>query len=91
MVARGLEERCRLILLFVSCGLSSMEALLKWLAEKGHSQHQLAKDLGISQGAISQWMQKGEIPIKRVPAVARSTGIPAAQLRPDVFGSADVV
>ncbi|HEX5508775.1 MAG TPA: Cro/CI family transcriptional regulator [Pseudolabrys sp.] len=45
----------------------------------------LAAHLGITRGAIFQW---DEIPVERVVAVEKITGIPRDRLRPDVFGSA---
>ena len=48
-----------------------------------YTQEELAGDLGVSQGAISQWIVNGQIPIKRVRKVSRLTGIPANKLHPD--------
>lgn len=44
----------------------------------------LARALGVTKGAVQQWKQAG-IPASRVPAVARLTGIPMRELRPDLF------
>lgn len=46
---------------------------------------QLAQELGITHGAISQWAQ---VPSERVLDVERFTGISRHDLRPDVFGPA---
>lgn len=46
---------------------------------------QLAKALGITHGAISQWAR---VPTDRVLDVERITGISRHDLRPDVFGFA---
>lgn len=46
---------------------------------------QLAQELGITHGAISQWSQ---VPSERVLDVERITGISRHELRPDVFGPA---
>ena len=43
----------------------------------------LARHLGITSQAISQW---DRVPVTRAAAVERLTGIPRAELRPDVFG-----
>lgn len=43
----------------------------------------LARKLGISRAAISDW--GGVIPLERVPAVERVTGVPRDLLRPDFF------
>jgi len=45
----------------------------------------LATALGISRHAIYQW---DRIPIERVPAIVKITGISKAKLRPDIFGGA---
>jgi len=38
--------------------------------------------LGLSRGAVSQWDQ---VPLERVPEVAKLTGYSREQLRPDYF------
>jgi len=43
----------------------------------------LARELGITTQAISQWRR---VPVDRVSEVERVTGIPREELRPDVFG-----
>jgi len=63
-----------------------MDDLIKWLEER--SQEELAREIGITQGAISQWLTRGRIPVERVRAIERITGIPACKLRPDIFGDA---
>jgi DNA-binding transcriptional regulator YdaS (Cro superfamily) len=60
-----------------------MDELRDWLQE--HSQGELAKALGITQGAISQWLASDRVPLERVRDIERVTGIPAGKLRPDVF------
>jgi DNA-binding transcriptional regulator YdaS (Cro superfamily) len=42
----------------------------------------LARELGITHGAISQWRR---VPAERVIEVERITGIPREQLRPDLY------
>ena len=42
----------------------------------------IARELGISRGAVAMWEQ---IPAERVVEVERITGIPRAQLRPDLY------
>lgn len=61
-----------------------MEELRKWL--DSHSQSELARALGITQGAVSQWLRAGEIPLGRVVDVSRITGIPLHKLAPKFFG-----
>lgn len=48
------------------------------------SQSELARRLGLRQPQVAKWKRKGRIPMARVPAVSRLTGIPAYQLRPDL-------
>ena len=43
----------------------------------------LARALGISQAAISQWRQ---VPYSRVLTVEQITGVPRYELRPDIYG-----
>jgi len=42
----------------------------------------IAKEAGISRGAVSMWKR---IPVNRLAAVERVTGIPRNRLRPDIF------
>jgi len=63
-----------------------MDKLRKYLGEERGRKSALAAELKISPSAISMWDQ---VPIERIGAVSRFTGIPAEQLRPDlakVFG-----
>lgn len=48
----------------------------------------LAERLGISQQAVSKWKIKGEIPIQRLPEVARASGVPLKLLLPAEFSEA---
>jgi len=60
-----------------------MDKLLEYLnAERGRRQR-LAEGLDCSPSAISMWTQ---VPSDRLSDVARLTGIPAAELRPDLAG-----
>lgn len=43
---------------------------------------QIARALGISRGAVAMWSR---VPSDRLMAVARATGIPAWELRPDMY------
>jgi DNA-binding transcriptional regulator YdaS (Cro superfamily) len=47
--------------------------------------NELARKIGISPQALSQWER---VPAERVVAVERATGVPREQLRPDIFGEA---
>jgi transcriptional regulator with XRE-family HTH domain len=65
-----------------------MDELLAWLSSNGVTQADLAERLGLTQGAISQWVSKHEVPLRRVREVSDATGIPVQRLRPDFFGEA---
>ena len=45
----------------------------------------LARELGITRGAVAQW---DRVPAERIGEVSKATGIPVEQLRPDIFGPA---
>jgi len=60
-----------------------MKELERWLELPEHSQTDLAKRIGVTQGAISQWLKNGCVPHRRVRAVERETLIPASKLNPD--------
>jgi len=56
------------------------EACKRLFSQRGMTAN-VARALGLTPGAISQW---DKIPAERVAAVAAATGIPAAELRPDL-------
>jgi len=47
---------------------------------------ELASRLEISRGSVYKWKWADKIPAERVLAVESITGIPRAELRPDLFG-----
>jgi DNA-binding transcriptional regulator YdaS (Cro superfamily) len=47
---------------------------------------QLARALGITRSAISQWRV---VPVNRVRDIERLTGIHRSELRPDIFGASE--
>ena len=51
-------------------------------SEHGVVKLRLARDLGITHGAVNQWKK---VPAERVLEVERITGIPRERLRPDIF------
>lgn len=63
---------------------AGMEELKRWLEE--HTQRELGEAVGRTQGAVSQWLAKGVVPLELVRDIEAVTGIPAEKLRPDVFG-----
>lgn len=42
----------------------------------------LASAAGCAWQQVPKWIQHGQIPVRRVPAVAKTTGIPAERLNP---------
>jgi DNA-binding transcriptional regulator YdaS (Cro superfamily) len=42
----------------------------------------LARELGITRGAVSQWHR---VPLSRIVAIEKITGVPRQKLRPDLF------
>lgn len=62
---------------------SCMENIVREVAKRVGGVPELARRLGISRQAIYQWEA---IPAEKVQAIAHMTGLPKAQLRPDLFG-----
>jgi DNA-binding transcriptional regulator YdaS (Cro superfamily) len=62
-------------------------ALLKARAAAGGNYSNLARLLGISQSAVSQWKKKGSVPLRRALQIEALTGgqVTKEELRPDVF------
>lgn len=58
------------------------KAHIKAIAERAGGVVALSRKLGLSRAAVSQWRR---VPVDRVIAVERITGIPREQLRPDIF------
>jgi len=53
------------------------------------SQDALARRLGVSSAAISQWRTAGRVPVERVIALAEVVGCTPYSIRPDVYPRAD--
>jgi len=62
---------------------SIMTISIKEIAAKVGGVVSLSTQLGLSRGAVSQWEK---VPLDRVAAVSKLTGIPREDLRPDIFG-----
>lgn len=45
----------------------------------------LARELGITAQAVGRWFRNERVPSERLPRVARITGIPERDLRPDLY------
>jgi hypothetical protein len=63
--------------------------LAKFRKDQNLTLKEMGALIGLTRGAVSD-IERGRrnIDPRRVPAVSEKTGIPAAQLRPDVFGEA---
>lgn len=59
-----------------------MDVVIAFALRKAGGRTALAKKLGISPQAISQWK---EIPVLRVLEIERITGVSRHDLRPDVY------
>jgi DNA-binding transcriptional regulator YdaS (Cro superfamily) len=46
----------------------------------------LAREIGITRGAVAQW---DKVPAERMGDVSRVTGIPMERLRPDLFKASE--
>jgi DNA-binding transcriptional regulator YdaS (Cro superfamily) len=67
-----------------------MNALATFLALKGNTAVALARALAVNHATVLRWAS-GRVPASRVADVARVTGLPASDLRPDLaaaFGAA---
>ena len=60
-----------------------MKQLLSYLNTQRGRRIALAKELGITPGALSQWKR---VPSERVLGVERLTGISRHELRADLYG-----
>lgn len=67
---------------------SAADAAERAIATAGGSAA-LAKLIGVNRWAVHQWKRSG-IPANRLPAVARITGIPMSELRPDLWADLPV-
>lgn len=65
----------------------AMESLSIYLAAQNLTQREFARQVGVTPGAISQWLAAGRIPLGRVGRVHQVTGIPLQVLAPVLFGA----
>jgi hypothetical protein len=77
----GEKKRLASVLPSVQC--PHMTALQKHLKTERGAASALARTLGVTPCRISRWAAS-HVPAARVADVARATGIPAAELRPDL-------
>ena len=59
-----------------------MDKLLEWFKAETGRRLRLAAHLGITPGAVSQWVR---VPTDQLDKVSEFTGIPKDELRPDIF------
>jgi DNA-binding transcriptional regulator YdaS (Cro superfamily) len=59
-----------------------MKAIVKQAIKAFGSKAKTARALGVTRSAISQWRN---IPVNRVIDIEKITGIPRAELRPDIY------
>lgn len=57
-----------------------MENAVFELVHKAGSQAALAEQLGVSQQAISKWLRRGYVPVKRVLECEATFGVPRVRL-----------
>lgn len=57
--------------------------LADYLAQPGNTAVALGRSLGVSHTTVLRWIE-GRIPEERLADVSAATGIPAADLRPDL-------
>jgi DNA-binding transcriptional regulator YdaS (Cro superfamily) len=58
---------------------------LKKAVEAAGGQTAVAKKIGCTSQAVSKWCNTGEVPVKRLVAFERATGVPRQDLYPDLF------
>jgi DNA-binding transcriptional regulator YdaS (Cro superfamily) len=58
-------------------------SLSKHLRRPGVTAVSIAQQMGVSHTSVLRWAA-GSVPVKRLPELARVTGIPARDLRPDL-------
>jgi DNA-binding transcriptional regulator YdaS (Cro superfamily) len=54
---------------------------------KGQTVDAFAELLGVDRTTVWRW-ETGKVPVERLADIESVTGIPRAQLRPDIFGDA---
>ena len=66
------------------CMRESSQSLKEWSKALGLSKS--ANALGVSKKVLWAWINRGQVPANRAPAVSARTGIPLSELRPKDWG-----
>ena len=61
--------------------------IFSFLEERGN-QTKIASELRITPQAVQFWLASKKVPAERIVEVERISGIPRAEIRPDIFGNA---
>lgn len=70
--------------------MEAKEALAQAAKNMG-SYNRLAKAMKISRQAVSAWKLRGQTPASRVAQLSKLSGVAKADLRPDIYGSAEAM
>lgn len=62
-----------------------MPSLLKAIKQAGGATA-LGKTIGVSKNSIYSWVKIESLPAEWVIPIAKASGVPAAEIRPDLFG-----
>lgn len=62
-----------------------MEKLAAYLRTNNLTQKAFAATVGVTEGAVSQWLSGGNISLKRLARIQEVTGISIQELAPQVF------
>jgi DNA-binding transcriptional regulator YdaS (Cro superfamily) len=60
--------------------------IFEFLEERGN-QTKVASELRITPQAVQFWFASKKVPAERIVEVERISGIPRAEIRPDIFGN----
>ena len=83
MVTLSVLHQTSLLVLTVRMD-TNLSAIARALGTRG-IQTQLARELGIRQSAVSQWLARESIPARYVVRVEQLTGVSRYDLKPEVF------
>lgn len=64
-----------------------MEKLAAYLRDNNLTQKVFAATVGVTEGAVSQWLSGGNISLRRLVRIQQITGISIQDLAPQVFAS----